>query len=120
MVKRGKREEGYLQEEKAVQYLKQNGYRILQRNFYSRYGEIDIIARDKEYLVFIEVKYRKSERGGHPVEAVDVRKQERICKTAQWFLKRYGYNQETPCRFDVVAILGDDVNLLRNAFEYQC
>lgn len=120
MAGRGEREKGFQQEQKAVEYLEQKGYRILKRNFYSRYGEIDIIAKDREYLVFVEVKYRKSARGGHPIEAVDVRKQRRICRTAQWFLKRYDYNEETPCRFDVVAILGDDVTLLRNAFEYQC
>ena len=118
MAERGKRAEGYCQEQRAAEYLHEKGYQILERNFYSRYGEIDIIARDRQYLVFVEVKYRKSDRGGHPLEAVDRTKQRRICKTASWFLQRYGHLQETPCRFDVVGITDEEVIHIENAFCY--
>ncbi len=114
----GKRAEGYRQEQRAAEYLQEKGYQILECNFYSRYGEIDIIAKDREYLVFVEVKYRKSERGGHPLEAVDRTKQRRICKTASCFLQRYGYSAETLCRFDVIGITEENVIHIEDAFFY--
>ncbi len=119
MIERGRRQEGYIQEQRAEEYLKGKGFRILKRNFYSRYGEIDIIAKDGEYLVFVEVKYRKNDRSGHPLEAVDIRKQKRICKTADWFCKRYGYQDGIPCRFDVIGITMCDIQHVENAFLYQ-
>lgn len=106
-------------EQKAAEYLKQQGYRILQRNFYSRYGEIDIIAREGRYLVFIEVKYRTNTSHGSPQEAVSRKKQRTICKVANYYCLTHGIPEDTPCRFDVVAILEDDIILLRDAFEYQ-
>lgn len=118
MAERGKRQEGYLWEEKAAEYLKQKGYRILQRNFYSRYGEIDIVAKDREYLVFVEVKYRKNSRAGHPLEAVNDKKQKRICRTADWFCCRYGYKDGYPCRFDVIGITEEEIMHIENAFSY--
>lgn len=111
------RKRGAQYEELAVDYLKQQGFQILQRNFSSRFGEIDIIAREGKYLVFVEVKYRATDSGGHPLEAVDVRKQRRIWKTAEFYCLRYGYGENTPCRFDVVGIIGDEIIHVRNAFE---
>lgn len=99
--------------------MKQQGYRILQRNFYSRYGEIDIIAREGRYLVFIEVKYRNNTSHGLPQEAVSRKKQRTICKVANYYCLTHGIPENTPCRFDVVAILEEDIILLRDAFEYQ-
>lgn len=119
-MQRGNRAEGYLGEQKAAEYLKQKGYRILERNFYSRYGEIDIIAREGKYLVFVEVKYRTNTSHGSPQEAVSRSKQRTICRVANYYCLKHGMQEGTACRFDVVAILGDDVTLLRNAFEYQC
>lgn len=110
--KRGAKYEGL-----AADYLQKQGFEILQRNFCSRFGEIDLIAREGRYLVFVEVKYRARNSGGHPLEAVDARKQYRIGKTADFYLLRYGYGETMPCRFDVVGILGDEVIHLRNAFE---
>ena len=120
MAENGRRQEGYLQEEKAAKYLKQKGYRIVARNFYSRYGEIDVIARDGKYLVFVEVKFRKNAKGGHPLEAVDIRKQKRICKTADWFCLRYGYSEGVPYRFDVIGIMGEEIIHIEDAFSYVC
>lgn len=79
-------------------------------------GEIDIIARDRDYLVFIEVKYRRDEHEGDPAEAVDARKQARILRTARYYMTRYHISEDTPCRFDVVAVLGSNVRLIRDAF----
>ena len=111
-----KREIGSGYEEMAAAYLIEQGYTILERNFRERYGEIDIIARDGEYLVFVEVKYRKNEKNGDPAEAVGAYKQQRIRRTAQYYLYKKRMGTETPCRFDVVAILGREIRLIRDAF----
>lgn len=111
------RRKGMCYEEAAASYLQEQGFKILQRNFSSRFGEIDLIAKEGKYLVFVEVKYRATDSGGHPLEAVDARKRRRICKTAEFYLLRYGYAEDTPCRFDVVGMLGDKVCHVRNAFE---
>ena len=100
----------------ACEYLTRHGYQILCRNFRCRQGEIDIIAKDRDYLVFIEVKYRRDEHEGDPAEAVDARKQARILRTARYYMTRYHISEDTPCRFDVVAVLGSNVRLIRDAF----
>lgn len=113
-----KREIGTEYEEKAVAFLENRGYFILERNFRNRIGEIDIIARHHEYLVFIEVKYRKNIRSGRPEEAVTSAKMRTICKVADYYRMRYGFGDDTPCRFDVVAIVGEEIRIFENAFAY--
>lgn len=113
------RSQGMAWEQQAAEYLEEKGYQILHRNFYSRYGEIDLIVREGKYLVFLEVKYRKDAKGGHPLEAVDIRKQRRICKTAAYYCLRYGYGEHTPCRFDVIGILEKEIIHIENAFPFQ-
>jgi len=107
-------------EDAAVRYLEKIGYTILERNYRLRIGEVDVIARDEEYLVFIEVKTRHSQRFGSPFEAVDVRKQQQIVKVAAAYMQE----RDIPVRFDVVAVIrnGRDirVELLKNAFEVSC
>ncbi|MBO5302833.1 MAG: YraN family protein [Lachnospiraceae bacterium] len=105
-------------EKLAEEYLEAKNYQILEKNFHSRFGEIDIIARDGEYLVFVEVKYRKSADCGNPLEAVDVKKQRRICRTALYYLHKEGYGEDTACRFDVVAFEGEERLHVENAFEF--
>ena len=104
-------------EDAAVQYLKQQGYTILERNYRLRIGEVDIIARDKEYLVFLEVKTRRSKQFGSPFEAVDIRKQRQIVKVAAAYVQ----GKEIPVRFDAVAVHLNGPNVrvevLKNAFE---
>lgn len=115
-----KRRIGAAYEQRAAEYLKRQGFQIIKQNFYSRWGEIDIIARDGEYLVFVEIKYRKDLACGDPLEAVNARKQKRICRTASYFCMRGGYPDTTPCRFDVVAVLGErEIAHIKNAFEYR-
>lgn len=111
-----KREIGAHYEERAADYLKGAGYQILARNFRIRTGEIDIVARDGEYLVFVEVKYRADGAYGSPLEAVDYRKQQSIVRTAGFYMLAQGYGTETSCRFDVVAIEGEQITLVQNAF----
>lgn len=114
-----KRALGAQYERAAVRYLEEQGYRILCRNFTCRQGEIDIVAREGGYLCFVEVKYRRSTDWGDGLAAVDFRKQQRISRTALYYLARNGYGTETPCRFDVIGITPCQTTLLKNAFEFR-
>lgn len=107
---------GEKREQQAKEYLQQQGYRILETNFYCRLGEIDLIAAKEDYLVFVEVKYRKNLHQGSPLEAVDYRKQRKMIKTAMYYIMMQGYQADIPCRFDVVAITGEQIEHLENAF----
>ena len=114
--KQNKRETGIRKEELAAEFLTRRGVKILERNFRCRQGEIDLIGRDGCYLVFFEVKYRKTARNGMPAEAVGYVKQQRIRYTAQFYLYSRRYQEDMPCRFDVVSILGDQITWIRDAF----
>ena len=114
-----KRSVGSSHEQLAAEYLKREGYRILCMNFRSRYGEIDIVAMEGDILVFLEVKYRSGRQAGAPWEAVNIRKQGRICRTADFYRVRYGVGEDVQVRFDVVAILDGKLFLFRNAFFYR-
>lgn len=111
-----KRTLGNEKEAVAAQYLSEIGYRILTRNFYTRTGEIDLVAQEEGYLVFIEVKYRKNCGSGYPEEAVTPAKQRTIIQTARYYMLTNGYPETMPCRFDVVAITGKKIRLIKNAF----
>ena len=111
-----KRAVGSVYEEKAAKYLESLGYQILERNYRCRTGEIDLIARDKGYLVFVEVKFRQDGRAGYGYEAVNWRKQQRIIRAARWYLMEKRMN-EYHCRFDVVSFLGEEVRLIQDAFQ---
>jgi putative endonuclease len=106
-------------EKMAVDYLVKKGYSIQETNFRCRLGEIDIIAKDKEYIAFVEVKYRKTDKNGLPREAVNIFKQRTIIKVAKYYLMRYNL-YDSNCRFDVVEMKGSlenvEINLLQNAF----
>lgn len=112
------RKTGEAYEEAAALYLKRQGIIILEKNYRSRGGEIDLVGRDGEYLVFFEVKYRRDSRMGYPAEAVGLEKQRRICRTARWYLYERRCPESIPIRFDVVAICGKSVNWYQNAFDY--
>ena len=114
-----KRSVGSAYETAAAGWLEKHGYRILARNFRCRTGEIDLIARENNTLAFIEVKYRKNDRTGTPFEAVDLRKQLRICRAADYYRLVTGAGADTVCRFDVVGICGNRIRLIRNAFPYR-
>ncbi|MDD6207323.1 MAG: YraN family protein [Clostridiales bacterium] len=112
-----KREIGAKKEQIAAQYLSENGYEILSTNFYTRTGELDLVARKNAYVIFVEVKYRTGIGNGHPLEAVTPGKQRRILQAARYYLYRNGYPEDTPCRFDVIGILGEEIIHVKGAFE---
>lgn len=125
--KKNNRQTGARYEQAAGVYLESLGYRILQYNYRCRQGEIDIVARDGEYLVFCEVKFRSDLSSGLPEEAVDMRKQRVISKCALYYITVHGLSG-VPCRFDVVGILGNgeggdapysSIRLYKNAFDYR-
>lgn len=111
------RKTGSSYEKIAGEYLTLHGYEILEYNFRCRSGEIDIIAKDGAYLVFCEVKYRKNTQKGSPLDAITIEKQKKISKTALYYITTRRKN-ESPCRFDVIGILGDEIQLIKHAFEY--
>lgn len=113
------RQRGAAYEALAAEYLVKEGYRIVTSNFRCRSGEIDLIAREGDTLVFVEVKYRADARGGGPFCAVNYGKQRRISRVAAFYLLRMGIPQDQPCRFDVVGITGHEIRLIRNAFPYR-
>ncbi|NLZ38117.1 MAG: YraN family protein [Firmicutes bacterium] len=104
-------------EDIAVSHLKDNGYKILARNWRCERGELDIVAKDGEILVFVEVKTRRTDRHGTPAEAVDIRKQERLRLLALYYIHQTGTTAPA-YRFDVVAVEAqtEKVTLYKNAF----
>ena len=110
---------GSCYENLAADFLTEHGLHIRERNYRCRIGEVDLIAMDGKYLVFVEVKYRTTGVSGYPAEAVDARKQQTIAKCAMHFLMKQG-NDDVPCRFDVVAIAGaegqEEITLYKDAF----
>ena len=111
---------GLLGEELANSYLARRGYKILLRNYENSLGEIDLIAKERGTLVFIEVKTRSSLSMGSPLESMTFHKRGQIVKSAKYYIKRYGI-KDVPCRFDVVSILmppgGEpQIELIQNAF----
>lgn len=114
-----RRKTGAVYEEKAAEYLTGLGYEILERNYRCRIGELDLIAREGQTLVFLEVKYRRTATYGEPAEAVGALKQRTICRVADFYRMTHRVSEEQPCRFDVVAVLGEEIFLYRNAFSYR-
>ncbi len=115
MQEKNKRSLGAEKEQLAAEYLKKKGFHILEKNFFCRQGEIDLIAVSPEQeLVFIEVKYRSDTRNGFPEEAVNKRKQVKIRRASQFDLYQHPYFM--PCRYDVISILGEEIKQIENAF----
>ncbi len=102
-------------EKLALKFLKKQGYEILCTNYRIRYGEIDIVAKDGLFTVFIEVKYRSKKLYGYPCEAVDKHKQQKIKAVASQYLLR-NENNNLLIRFDVVQIINGKIELIKSAF----
>lgn len=104
----------------AAWYLKKNGYKIIEQNYRTQLGEIDIIAKEKKTLVFVEVKARRSTRFGNPKWAVTPKKQRKISMVALYYLKTTNQTS-AKARFDVVAITSNQdqpqIEIVKNAFE---
>ncbi|MDH5631972.1 MAG: YraN family protein [Gammaproteobacteria bacterium] len=111
---------GEAAEKRACRYLQDKGLRLVDRNLRTPHGEIDLIMMDHDTVVFVEVRYRKSGRYGLAEETVTQGKQQKLVRSAQWFLQRNNEHAGRPCRFDLVAITGDnqagDPNWITNAF----
>ena len=114
------RQHGQQWERAAESYLCKKGLRLLDRNFSSRFGEIDLVMEDRGTLVFVEVRYRKSTLRGSGAETVTRQKQGRLSRTAGWYLVKHPTRAEQYCRFDVVSIDSQQtdpcVNWIKNAF----
>lgn len=109
-------------EREAARFLRRRGYQIIARKHRSRLGEIDLVVREGERIIFVEVKTRSSDQAGQPFEAITSTKQRRLTQSALAFLKRYGL-LEHPARFDVVSITWSsdarppEIQHFLNAFE---
>ena len=114
-------DKGNITERFAESYLNKHGLTSVENNYHSRQGEIDLIMRDGETYVFIEVKYRKNMNFGGAISAIPASKQKKIKHCITFYLHQLGLNEyNTPCRIDVVALVGDitkpQVTWLMNAF----
>lgn len=111
-------------EDTAERYLKKHGYRIIEKNYKTPSGEVDIVALDKGTVVFIEVKTRRSDEFGPPELSVNSRKRQKIIKAAFHFLSNKRI-KDTPCRFDIVSITESadrkdkEVKIIKDAFEIE-
>ncbi|HMM68374.1 MAG TPA: YraN family protein [Dokdonella sp.] len=110
-------------EDIALAHVQRDGLRLIARNFNCRYGELDLVMRDREVVVFVEVRYRRSQGYGGALDSVGASKRERLAKAASLFLQANPTLTRHPCRFDVVAISGGAENPAidwqRNAFDVQ-
>ena len=115
-----RRQAGQRGETVAASFLEKEGIRILMRNFRCKYGEIDLIAKDQNGFLIVEVKMRSTSRQGFACEAVDWRKQRKICRTYDYFRMKYQISEYVSVRFDVVEVDQEDhCHWIKNAFEYQ-
>jgi putative endonuclease len=105
----------------ALEHLERRGLRRVARNYRCRAGEIDLVMRDGDTLVFVEVRYRRRPHFGGAVESVDTRKQRRLIRAAAHYLASHRCGEPPPCRFDVVAVDGEPgaarVTWIEGAFE---
>lgn len=107
-------------EQMAIDFLREKGYFIIESNFRVRQAEIDIVARDGATIVFVEVKYRSTSKTGHPLEAVDYRKQQKISRAALSYINKNKISiDNTSIRFDVIGILDKEITHIENAFLFR-
>ncbi len=108
------RAKGNKGEKKAVKFLRKKGYQILSTNFQCRLGEIDIIAKENDVIVFVEVKLRENFSFGTANEAISPQKISKLILTAKYWIAQEGV--EVPCRFDVISINNNEIEQIENAF----
>jgi len=112
-----KKQLGKSGEEHCIQKLIEQGYEVLHKNFYSPYGEIDIIAKDRHHLVFIEVKTRTKETVDQAKYSITYSKQKKITKTAMYFLQDFQNTDIKEYRFDVIILKKEDEHIEVNHFK---
>lgn len=103
-------------EQKVAAFLQKQGFQILEKNFRCKSGEIDLIAQDGMYLVFVEVKFRSSGAAGCALEAIDRKKAAQVRRVARVYLYQKKYPEYTPCRFDAAGVDGEKITYIKNAF----
>ena len=108
---------GYKAEENALSFLIRQGLKVVERNFRCRFGEIDLIMRDGDVLVFVEVRKRKNGFFGGALASISTSKQRRLVSTARFYLSRTSFLPS--CRFDVVAFDGNECQWLKNVIEVE-
>lgn len=109
-------ETGQLFESRALEFLQAKGLKLVEQNYHSPFGEIDLIMFDEKVLVFVEVRFRKRRDYGGAASSVTPTKQRRIAQTAQLFLTKRKA-RHLPCRFDVIAFAGQQINWIKAAFD---
>lgn len=119
LAENNRRQTGALREDQAVHYLEKQGYEILERNYWCRFAELDIVAKEGEYLCFIEVKYRRNDQYEAPAGVISTAKMRKICRASQFYMKEKRILPDTPVRYDVVMMVGEELTLMRNAFFYR-
>ena len=108
---------GQLYEQLALTYLQQHGLQLVQQNYQCKAGEIDLVLRERDVLVFVEVKYRASAAFGGALAAVTPAKQQKLLRSSRWYLQQHRLT-DMPCRIDVLAIDGQapyQYNWIKNA-----
>lgn len=111
-----RKERGRWAEDLAAERLSADGLEPVQRNYRCKWGEIDLVMRDQQTLVFVEVRFRKPGNYGDGAQSVDARKQHKLISTAEHYLQTHSDLQDTPCRFDVVSVSPKDVTWIKDAF----
>ena len=122
MRERSRAQTGKDAELQALNYLQQQGLRLLAQNWLCKRGELDLVMLDGDTVVFVEVRYRKYAQWGGALASIDGRKRQKLILAAQFFLQKEHRWADSPCRFDVVAIENTpsgnaDLNWLKDAFD---
>lgn len=113
-----KRKIGREKETTAVEFMQKNGYRILHRNYWCPFSELDIVAKEGEYLCFVEVKYRNTDWYGGAEGTISMKKIRNICQCARYYMAKEKIPADIPIRFDVIFIVGEKIRLIKNSFSY--
>lgn len=114
-----KRAIGELAEKKARDFLLANGLKFVTQNYHCAYGEIDLIMRDGDEIVFVEVRLRTHSDYGTALESIDHNKQKKLLTTATHYLQKYGWLDKVSCRFDVIGYSDTDIDWIKDAFSYE-
>lgn len=120
LFKKNSKQTGDAAELLACRYLLKQGLKLLAQNYHGKFGELDIIMQDNDSIVFVEVRYRNKTSFGAPAESVNYQKQQKIIKTALYYLQQHPQWQNAAARFDVIGISASasakEVEWIKNAF----
>ncbi len=115
-----RQQRGQISEGLAREYLEKQGLCFVEKNFRAKCGEIDLIMRDKEHLVFIEVRYRHQDDHGNGLDSISKAKQQRIIKTARHYLQQKDLAEKACCRFDAIGVTSiQKITWIKDAFQVQ-